>query len=1465
MINIEQSHAQWYKEKSHLAQLFLKLYEDQPVVSPDRASSSQLLADTSWGFFIYPLLNGLYANDPDISFCSYMWGFSEALETLIREHQNFDIRLFSQQITKSSLPPVTPVFDMKSDAEDADIPSYATILPLRALRDITSLEVHALYSLEIYRFLCGVALKIVLRCLQNDDLNQYLKLNTDERLAARQDIMQEIDICQSALRMTERFRGNVMMPLMTDLTCLHMLFSDEATAIVISNHDEKFLNDLYHVVMSPDTWIGELALISVPLLYESLFLSSQPSTLNDRIQKILLNSTSCQPLVTYQAWILNHVLWALFCVDPDRADLILKLLWITVQNHFPKQQDNFFEALLPIYLENRNYTIVKLSNDDVDGWLHQLPEDQRASLTHGGIYLLTKSLQLHYRKGEVQQILTTGKNVQKLKPILELFPKEYDEVHYVQILLRVALTKLFPHHQVIFYGVAQLIELSWVVDDYQLSLDLARPLARLALLEDSFPFALRLVLATLPKTLLKDSKHSTLQQWMAYSEGSPSRRQIGHKISNGLITGWCDFAIYAQYFPDSITCNFQTIFGHLDDSLLHSAKNFQHMLATIERLQICITENPRQIRYSLFQLYFYNQMLSVCLINPHLQKDRAQAIANVLNIVVNIDEKQVPYLLKYMLFSPYLKEYFQLDRAAEPTHFQKPWCMSLQIFMQRVEAVILPKKHKKIPPISLQTDDSAFTYSQATVLLIVLVLVLRQYKSFDILPNQKGWQNWIIHLFTQLHHQDRDSLLGKCLAELVIVSHVQQYLPASKQAEFLACIQLTKHEKIKSIEEILAELALCDKPVATTHSGNKKSHKKLSKKMEEPASSAAEPVSEVRLSYGPQKIPVQNIASLSKKKLKKPMVIREEKDSEIEDEEVFTPDKLEKYLQRSWRMLLRFIQNNRSIAHTVSPIFQQIIHTTEQTLLRMQPVLPWAVRLAEQESENISADSPESYALQWNRLLSQYSIGLLKYSERKNSVDNTVLKECCLEALQCFNASYFRDPAHYLTDELNNWLQRMLGNPDMAGWDSYMTGGVCLDQNFFDIDLILVRNTNYISIEQIDKEIWPKQIASFSQIHSERIFDNGDCVQYKVTIRLRDNSYLKMDVTIYTRVSSELKVIEDTSHALVSTAAVRWRLDGRMLMSPTTALAVCAKKPVVKMLGTAESLLGNIKTQRNKLGYLCKQIFKCEQYRVDPLLYQVLEDAAAQLRSGAHEEWFRTRFEEACAYLLDENRFTRPQAAIRFILTRYNLLEMLYSSPNLDDVFHRACVTGFSCYFGMVLDTHSVPLNCQLDITPVEFLAMYFFSGLMLLAGDCIKYYEELVSRPTIGGVPGSYVVAILSYLPLDIYQCFWQQQSTQAFCYPPMKDNPVVSATRILRYWQFPSVPMQEAIWDTWLNRLSPGTDSLASSDDSAIETKSLARRDERYGRFHQPAIPSGASPEQSKNVDKDQRRRIDNSKSAL
>ena len=1001
---------------------------------------------------------------------------------------------------------------------------------------------------------------------------------------------------------------------------------------------------------------------------------------------------------------------------------------------------------------------------------------------------------------------------------------------------------------------------SWLEDGYQLSLDLARPLANIALLEDSIVLGLKLVLATLPVEALQTQKKTVIEQWIVYSRMSylrAAQQEVNHQITSGLITGWWDFIVYAHQFSSPIVNSFQQIFGDFTGAMLDSPTNFQHMLATIERLSTySINRFPEKMVYSVFRLHFVKRLMAECLIRPHLEQNRQQGMAQVLKNVVSLDEKQVVHLLKYMLLSPYFKDYFQGNLATELKKYQQPWYIDSNEFKMLIEKTTLPKKTKSSLPISVEKDDPVFLYPQAMVLLIVLVLVFRNYKSFHILNNQEGWQSWILNLFAQLHQKDRHSLLGQCLAELVIVSDVQQYIPERKRAEFRACLQIKQHEQIKSIDEILSELALYDRDnsSAATNTGAKKSPKKRGKTRAIAASSSTDAASSLVPLQDLKKFPVQNPICKPKARLQKSPII-EEKESVMEVEEVFISDKLEKSLHKSLHAILRFIQNTPSSAIPLSPTFQQIISATETALCCVESVFQWEPWTVEQESKSAPIESPKSYAIQWNRLLSQCSIDLLKYSEREDKDDNAAKMACCIKTLGLVNASYFRDPSLYLTEEIYTWLQSIAGSKALDGWNSYLTGGVCLDENFLDIDLMFVRDASYISTEQIDREVWPKIRYQFSQIQSEKMFDDANCVQYQVKIRLQDGSDLKMDVTIYTRVTSEAQVIENTSSSLVSTAAVRWCVDGRMLMLPTTALALYAKKPVVKMLGSSESLLEEIQTKRNKIGYLCKQIFKYEHYRLDPMLNQVLLDASKLLLSSDHRERMRPRFEEACAYILDEKRFTRPQAAMRFILTRYNLLAMLYTSSHLDAAFHQACITGFNLYFGVFLANDQD--NFQFDVTPTEFLAMYFYSGLMLHPIDQHKFYADLMRWSMLGAVNTRYLTPILSYLPLDIYQCFWQQQSTQTFLYPPIKENPVVSATRILRYWRFPSSPMQETTLERLFGRLSPGSDSQSSSDDSAIDARQpqAAVKRERYGRFHQPK--SGSKPVagmQPKNMDREQ-----------
>lgn len=239
MIDPKKNHAQWQKEKTLLASTLQIRYLEQQDCHIDAPWTPESEIPTPWHYFIHPLLNGLYANDPNVSFCSYMWGFYEALDALIRDQQDFDIQLFSEQIMEGYPPPIIPVFHKKPGSEEEDLP-FSTILPLRALRHITQPNVDAAYAQQIYSLLRWVSLKIILRCLWDKDLKKCLSLDEADQLALYQYLTQMLDKLKSTLGMSEAFRGNVLMPLMDDLACLYLSFSHEDEEAPNLSRDDIF-------------------------------------------------------------------------------------------------------------------------------------------------------------------------------------------------------------------------------------------------------------------------------------------------------------------------------------------------------------------------------------------------------------------------------------------------------------------------------------------------------------------------------------------------------------------------------------------------------------------------------------------------------------------------------------------------------------------------------------------------------------------------------------------------------------------------------------------------------------------------------------------------------------------------------------------------------------------------------------------------------------------------------------------------------------------------------------------------------------------------------------------------------------------------------------------------------------------------------------------------------------------------
>ena len=1460
MIDPQKKLEQWRNEQPLLTRSMftLLLAQQDLLVETEWTIDSPLPA--FWNYLLTPLLDGLYANNAEISFCSYMWAFSETIERLLDEKPDFNILHLLLPLIRTRGPVADPIFSEIYQCSNL-VKEDVAVLPRRHIMQTAKASIHQAYSDQIYTFLRCVSLQLLL--IVYAQKQSSATKNTQKMFQMASDsmvIMEWIEQLNSRLKMHEVFSGNVMMPWMEEMVCLDVLTARSETEVMTVG--EKSFFSLLQIIIKNDTsWIGSLANLTLPLLHPCISVSPQKIGLAEALQDLLLKDPpqSLIQVVTYQAWIFTDIFRTLHASNPRRADVLLGLTHAKILELCPDQQNKFLEALIPIYISNHNTSLVKISQDDIASWLEHFDFHENSTVIRDGVYILTKSLQLYYKKGDAQQELLFDLKDKPTRKILSYFPKEEDVKGHANKYFVNAISEILPSHacKISFKRVNSLIEDFFLDNDACIPIDLARLLAPISTLENDFMMGLQLTLATVKAgDLRKKHKRALVSDWQSQvvdAHAPHTKGYLAHQLSTTLITGFWDFLIYAPRFSTVLVKNFLLIFGDFTDLISHSTTYLQHASATIDRFyRLTFSEFPDEPYCKKLSNLFLLRLIEECLTKPHLEQNRRTGfLQRVLKNMAEVDEEQVLNLIKYLFLSVYFKDYLQALPAMRLAEFADLQAIDAKKLRKRIERVILKSPKGKFPPISVISKDPAFTYSQAMGLLILLVFVFRRYKSFEIFPNQEEWQNWILNLFTQLHQQDRETLLGKCLAELVIVSDVQIFIPKHNHEKFQDCLQIKDiGDQNKSIDDILKELALLDVPVRQEKVIVTPPPKKHDGRVFPESASVAEPVPKIPSTAS------QSRALLSRQKkvsIPKSTPKQSAVKIEVQIEEILTPDKLEKSLQRSLRAILRFIQNNPPNAISLSPTFLKIILQTQQLLICGQEGFQWDLQTGEQESESTPVDSAKSYAIQWNRLLSQCSIDLLKYSEREDKEDIVAKKAWCTDTLHLFNASYFRDPSLYLSDEINTWLQSIAGSKAMDGWISYLTGGVCLDESFLDIDLMFVRHANYIYTEQIDKEVWPQITSQFSQIQSEKIFDDANCVQYRLKIRLQDGSDLKMDVTIYTKVTSEAQVIENTSSSLVSTAAVRWRLDGRMLMLPTTALALYAKKPVVKMLGSPESLMEEIQMKRNKLGYLCKQIFKYENYRLDPMLNQVLLKATDLLLSPDHRDQIRPRFEEAFAYLLDEKRFTRPQASMRFILTRYNLLAMLYTSSNLDAAFHNACVTGFNLYFGVLLEGEIDKF--QVSVTPTEFLAMYFFSGLMLHSIDRKKFYDDLMGWSVLGAVNTRNLGLILSYLPLDVYQCFWQQQSTQAFLYPPIKENPVVSATRILRYWRFPrSVPIQQLALDDLRTRVSPKSDEQSASVDAAmgIQTQEALGKQKRYGRFHQSAAVASVAYGSQENQDK-------------
>lgn len=1439
MIDPEKKLAQWRKEKPHLAGQLQALFTHYNELYLETSWEIGFDSPNTWSHFIQPLLNALYANDPDVSFGSYMWGFSEGVEKLICEHPKFNILSFCFEIIGAKRPPVVPVFHKKPGDSQETESQARTVLPLRSPKGITETKVHQYYSLQIYSYLRCVALQIILNLLLQENIQNHPSIKRIGDIGSLKVLIHEM-INKVARRLIEDscFRGNLLMPLMDEMGCLFVLSRQNE---IVTPAEQHFFKNLYGIAANEVNWIGRIVYQTAPILYQmAMFSPKNTSELSESLQRVMTDKKLLSDLLSYQAWVLTDILKTIHASDPARAEVTLQLLCTNLVELCPEQQHLFFETLIPIYLANKNYAVVRIEHDDVDAWLEQLEVVRRTALIRDGLYILTQSLQLHYKKGDCQQTLSTRKNIKQILDIASAFPEKLNIVKYASTALLERIERLVPAHKVIFQWVNALIEGSWLDDNCQIRIESIHMLGLIPLFEDTFVTALKLVLATIATEELQQPKENIIEQWSVYSQMSriPGMQQgFQHKISTSLVYGWWDFLIYQHNFPACITAHFQQIFGDFTDCMLTSSENLQHALATIERLNtFSIARFPELMVYRQTRDCLVRRLFEECLIKPNLEKNRQFGLmAQILKNIADLDEKHVLILSKHLLLSSYFQDYLRTILAMDLDKHLDLWGIDPKFLRELIEKKIIKAGKNKFPPISAQTNDPVVAYAQAMLLLIMLVLVFRNYKEFDIFSNREGWQNWILSLFSQLHQKDRGTLLGKCLAELVIVSNVQQFIPERQQAKFRACLQINNRVQGKSIEDILAELALLEPSSGDQAQASreipavKKSKKRVKTTVAiQPPVVVPPPVI--------KKFPVRT-------RVAKPMPIPE---VEVAVEEVIAPDKVSKLLQKSMQHVMQFIQKKSPVVMKLPSILRDIMSATEQALISLQQTLKFdqtvnfgADLASAQEADSPVPDQQKDYAIQWNRLLSQCSVALVNYCEQEERRGSFEYKECCEKTLALFNGYYFRDPAWYLPPEGYDLLQTMAACEELAGWDTYMTGGVCLDEDFLDIDLLLVRNASYISTEDIKQAIWPKVVSQLG-IQSKKVFDDANCVQFEVKIP-STQGILKLDVTIYTQVSSESKIIQDTRKSLVSTGAIRWNLDGRLLMLPQTALAIFAKKPVLKVIVPHAMLVQTLIQERNKIGYACKHMYKYAHYRLDPTLPEALQTVSHASSTGVDPILLHTRLEEALTYLLDEKRFSpRPQATAHCILARYNLLALCYTSPMLNAEFHQACVAGFEHYFGIVLDNNPDRDAFTVEFTSIEFLAMYFFSGLLRYPSDAIQpLLTALMSWPTIGGVNTQDLLNILSFLPLDVFQCFWQQWQTQGFICQPHNAHPAIAATRILHYWQFPGmIPIQPMIGAGSIVRRSPESDTQSSSADSGVVMQASCRESprEHYGRFHQP-----------------------------
>ena len=1428
MINPEKKLTQWRENKPELKSLFYELRQDFFTHESSHAPSYP----SAWGNFIQPLLNGLYANDPDISFCSYMWAFYDSIEEFI----DSSVIDFCLDIINSARPAVVPVFHNPpcDGVSDSDI-LIKTGWPIRAPRHSVSTAIQLYYPQQIYHFLCCVALQII------------REHPSTQSIANAEFIKNEIDmliqiLIDGLLIESPGFSVNLLMPMMDEMGCAFSLTHPDSM-VKMDPHEEIFLKMLYKIVVNDSHWIGMIVLRTAPILQQIMVFSSENRGLVESLVSIIADSNLLSDLLNYQVWLLTDILKTMHAVEPKTAEMLLSLLNKKVGELGHDQQAYYYEVLFPIYCATKDYMVVKIEHDNIEAWLQQLPVQKRASLLDQGLYILTKSCKLYYKKQNYQQQLSNDKNISQIMGMVEYFPKKFNTLKSARIELLSHTEQISASHKVIFRAVNATLEASWLSENFYMTVDYARIICQFERFEDSFNNALKLVLATIPSEQLPRGKKYIFDQWNLYTviSKNPSLSSGGqYLIASSLIYGFWDFLTYQHVFPACVIDHFKQIFGDFTDCMLESSEHLQYALRTIDQLNSFNMREPKQKVYHETFQWLVHRLFQKCLIAASSEENRKTGLMEqILKNIAELDEKQVPILSKFLLLFPDFQDYLRTTLVRKELDKHKDiFTIDPKDLIQLIEQKILAfGKAGNFPPIPSQTDNLEHAYSQAMLLLILSVLIFRDYKEGNIFKDRGKWKNWILSFFTQLHQQDRATLLGKCLAELVTISNAEQFIPESEQARFRACLQINTHVQGKSIEDILEELAELDKRANTQSQTNSaapatKKNKKRKKTPVDRQPAASPPLPVINEMSTPKRVP-QAL----------PKVEVEIEPAEIE--EASPLDRPSKWLKKSIQQVLQFIKKNPPEEMKISQMLGEIIRLTEEALIELQKKLKFKQlengsddTAGEQDAQIFLPDQQKEYAIQWNRLLSQCSVALLNYATQEENGANVEQKKCCEELLTLFNGRYFRDPVE-LPKPAYDLIKKMDASEVLSGWDLYMTGGVCLDEDFLDIDLMLVRNASYISTEDIKQAIWPKVVSQLG-IQSKKVFDDANCVQYEVKIPLKQG-ILKLDATIYTQVSNESKVVQDTRQSLVSTGAMRWKLDGRMLLLSQTALAIYAKKPVLKVIVSPAELSTTFIRDRNKIGYVIKQMCKFAQYRLDPVLLEVLQKMSHGLKTGVDANLCRLRLEEALTYLLDEKRFSlRPQAYADFLLNRFNLIALLYTSEILTDEFHQACVAGFKNYFGTVLENKVDFETFTAEFTNNEFLAMYFLSGLLQYPFDYIPViFNEFAHWPTIGSINTNGLLNILHYLPMNIYQCFLQQQVTQGFIFSSENIHPAIAATRILQYGKFPGFnSIQPTTWDGSIVRVSPGSDAESSCADSgcAMPEPAQERARESYGRFHQP-----------------------------